>query len=526
MLSSSSLKAVVVALVLFGVFYRLWPAVAGMPALTNFFLTEDGYLMLTVARNMAIGSGMTVSDGTIPTNGVQPLATFLFTIPYVVSGGDKESSLIGIHVISAVVALGGFFLVRSFAARMLAPHSASPVWPWVAALLWFLAPHLLRHSMNGLETALYTVAVLLVLLSFARVLEMGSSATTSTRLGVGALCGVAVLARNDAVFLVTAVFLIWAGWELFVQKTPFGKMVARLVPPGLLSVAVAAPWLINNQVNFGSIVPISGTAQSLDAEFGQNAALLPTKIFEYIFPMFPVPSSMETLPWVMAFTGGAAAITLAIFLWTVARHGSPVSRAMTLVYLLHGVAIASYYGLFFGAAHFMSRYHAPLAPLLIVAGFVASLSLGRWILRSDVLAWAYSVVGIVLSVGLLLRALLPGVTVQGHEQVVAWVADNVPEDAWVAAVQTGTLGYWHDRTLNLDGKVNPAALEARKREGSVLSYVLDSDIDYIVDWAGVGNWVNTPRAQETGFADAFELVLQDFDKDLSVMRRVTPRYQE
>ena len=526
MFSSRSLGAAVIGLVIFGILYRLWPIVAGMPLLANFFVTEDGYLMLTVARNMAIGNGMSVSDGTIPTNGVQPLATFLFAIPYLITDGDKVSSLIGIHAISAAVSLAGFFLVRAFAARLLAPHNASPAWPWAVALLWLLAPHLLRHSMNGLETALYTCAVVLLLIAFARLLEQGDAATTRTRLGVGALCGIAVLARNDAVFLVTAVFLVWAGWELFVEKTSFGTMLARLIPPGLLSILVAAPWLINNQVKFGSIVPISGTAQSLDAEFGQNAALLPTKIFEYVFPMLPVPSSMETTPWVMAVAGGATAIAMLVFLWSVVRHGSVTSRALVTAYLLHGAAIATYYGLFFGAPHFMSRYLAPLAPLLITAGLIAALTVGRWLLRSNILAGLYATVGVVLSVGLLLRALMPGVTVQGHEQVVDWVSENVPEDPWIAAVQTGTLGYWHDRTLNLDGKVNPQALEARKQSGSVLSYILESEIDYVVDWAGVGNWVKSERAKETGFAEAFELVLQDYEADISVMRRIEPRHRE
>ena len=40
-----------------------------------------------------------------------------------------------------------------------------------------------------------------------------------------------------------------------------------------------------------------------------------------------------------------------------------------------------------------------------------------------------------------------------HFQVIDWVEQNVPDDTWVAAVQSGTLGYYHDRTINLDGKV-------------------------------------------------------------------------
>jgi hypothetical protein len=100
-------------------------------------------------------------------------------------------------------------------------------------------------------------------------------------------------------------------------------------------------------------------------------------------------------------------------------------------------------------------------------------------------------------------------------QVVDWVEENVSDETWVGAVQTGTLGYWHDRTINLDGKVNPEALEARRTIGHVLFYVIDSEIDYIADWAGLENWV----LMEEEFGEAFEVLLKDEVLDLSVLRR-------
>lgn len=514
------LLPMIIALVAIGLLYRLWPIASGMPALANFFLTEDGYLMLTVSRNMALGAGMSVSDGTIPTNGVQPLIAFIFTIPYLATGADKVTSLVGIHLIHAVTALAALFAIRGLAARILAPGT-SPVWPWAAALLWFLSPLLLRHSMNGLETGLYTLVLVLTLLVFARVLEAGEAASRRLTLGLGAMCGLAVLARNDAVFFVTALFAVWAAMTLFVQRQSFRAMLVKLVPAGLLSIIVAAPWLINNKLRFGSIVPVSGTAQSADATFGQNAPLLPATLFEYTFPMLPVPGAIETNPALMGVAALATAIALVFLLLRVfGRQGSPVARALVLAFLGHAAALAFYYGYFFGAAHFLSRYLAPVAPLLIIAALAAALELGRLVVRSrpDVLAWAYTGVGVGLSVALLARALLPGVTLQGHEQVVTWVEDNVSQQTWVGAVQTGTLGYWHDRTYNLDGKVNPEALAARLTEGHVLNYVTKSDIAYVIDWAGVGDWVNFPQA-EGGFADAFELILQDQQANLSVMQR-------
>ncbi|TCP39568.1 hypothetical protein [Rhodovulum marinum] len=374
-----------------GLAYRLYPIVLGPPVLSEAFMTEDGYLMLTVARNMALGLGMSVSDGTIPTNGVQPLATFLFAIPYLLTGGDKVTSLVGIHLIAATVALGGAFAVRAFARRVLAPLDDAPLWSWMAALLWFLSPLLLYHTMNGLETGLYTVVLLLTLLQFGRVLGKGAGVGPADRLLLGALGGLVFLARNDAVFLVTAIFAIWALHDLVRVRTGFVPMLRRLVPPGLASLAVAAPWLINNQIRFGSIVPISGSAQSLAAEFGQNAGLLPVKMFEYLFPMLPVPGGLEgTSP---AIWGGVlvVALVLGLFLVQLLRRGNAVLWAVVGAYLVHGLALAGYYGLYFGAAHFMGRYLAPLAPLLIVAALWAAIELGRvlWPGRPRLVAQVY-----------------------------------------------------------------------------------------------------------------------------------------
>ena len=107
-----------------------------------------------------------------------------------------------------------------------------------------------------------------------------------------------------------------------------------------------------------------------------------------------------------------------------------------------------------------------------------------------------------------------------HSQVVKWVQGNVPEIQWVGAVQTGTLGFFHDRTLNLDGKVNPAALRAILENGNVLEYVRNSKIDYIADWYPMADWVKIKS--EPRFAKDFEVVVRDEQSNLGVLRRIHP----
>lgn len=519
-MSKTLLSIAIVAGFVFGVLYRLFPLVAGEDAIAQFFITEDGYLMLTIARNMAIGLGMTVSEGTIVTNGVQPLATFIFMVPYLLTDGDKLQSLVGIILISTAISVAAYFTLQRFAQLVLSPFTDDRIWSWLVATLWFIGPLLLFHSMNALETGLYTWMVLLTLLQFGRVLDKGADSTSGDRLLLGAICGVTFLARIDGALLVVAVFLVWGIYELFALRIKLLAVITRLVPPGVLSLIFATPWLVYNKLLFGSLTPISGLSQSHGAGFASNLPLLPSRIFEYLFPMLPVPSGIETTQVAIgAFTLIALAM-LAVFLLSALRAGGKV-LLLVVTYLLFAAFLASYYSLYFGAPHFLSRYLAPLAPLFILATVITGLKLADWsqgwitMPRLQILG----VVAIVLSLGLLGRLLVPGVKEQGHFQVVDWVQENVPEDIWVGAVQTGTLGYWRDRTINLDGKVNPSALRALKEEGDVFNYVLVSDIQYIADWSGIADWPVTEDNRDKPFASVFEVLVKDDAANLGVLKR-------
>lgn len=497
--------------------FRLYPLVAGQPWLSEFFMTEDGYLMLTVARNMAIGLGMSVSEGTIATNGVQPMATFLFAFAYWLIDGDKVGGLVGVTVISVLWSIGGVLAVRAWARQALGPRLADPLWSWVVAALWFSGPLMLRHTMNALETGLYILFVLLALLWFLRVLRQGDEAGTAGLLGFGGLCGLVFLARNDGAFLIMAIFGSWALYELAVRRRGVTATALRLIPPGLVTLIVAGPWMVYNKLMFGSIVPISGSAQQLSADFGQNLPLLPVALFEHAFPMLPIPASMEGNAVVIAICMVALLVVCALYLAEVLRM-EPAVRFMLLAYALFVLMLCGYYGLNFGAPHFISRYMAPASPLLITAGLSALAMVVRRLAPQfavPVVA-VFAIGGLLLSGALLLRQLIPGGHQQGHFQVVRWVEANIDDAEWVGAVQTGTLGYWHDRTINLDGKVNPEALAALLKEGHVLNYVTASEINHIADWHGVSDWVDHT---ETDFPDHFELVVADPVANLAVLSR-------
>ncbi|MEO1658418.1 MAG: hypothetical protein AAFR65_11910 [Pseudomonadota bacterium] len=520
---SPAMKTVAIALgaiALYGVVLRLLPLFQGAEAIAFRFVSEDGYLLLTVSRNLAIGEGMSVSEGTIATNGVQPLITFVFTLPFLASGGDKIGGLVGVGLIMVAISAAGGWAVYRFVRQTLAVQSELWVWPALAAVVWFVALPTVAHSMNALETGLYTALAATTFTYFGSLMNRGGVYTRRDQVILGSLCGLCFLARIDGAFLVTAIFATRFLVMQFTRQLNFKDAVLEALPPGFLSLAFAAPWLIHNQLRFGSIMPISGPAQSLNSTFGGNLHLLPAKIYEQIFVFLPIPNSIETKALAILFCMMMVLAVLVPFYWLQFKNSSPM-RWAAVAYGLFGLALMAYYGLFFGAPYFLPRYTFPLSPL----GVAALVSVLLWAVTHLPKFETWLKVGAAagaLAIALVLtsqRYVLSPVS-HDHRQVVRWVDQNVYDETWVAAVQTGTLGFWHDRTINLDGKVNPAALQARIDEGHVLNYVTASDIDVLADWRGIATW---PQADikdgAEAFGDAFDVLIADQEKNLGVQIR-------
>ena len=302
-----------------------------------------------------------------------------------------------------------------------------------------------------------------------------------------------------------------------------GRRRRDAVVAGGLSLVVASPWLVYNKVMFGSVVPISGSAQSHSAGFGANLRMIPANLVEASLLYVRIPRALET-GWPVIIVALVVLAGLGWAAWSLVGRRDLRSLRFCAITLVFCAGIAGYYGLFFGAPWFVSRYLSALSPLLWLLSFTSAYVLLAGLLRDR---RAFVAVGAALASMLLLVA--AGIAVldfrgrqsNGHRQVVDWVRKNVDERQWVGGIQTGTLGYFHDRTINLDGKVNPTALRARIQSGGVQSYVLDeTPINFLADWVGIAGWAST--TSEPRFAQAFEVVVDDKAANLGVLRRRVP----
>jgi hypothetical protein len=365
----------------------------------------------------------------------------------------------------------------------------------------------LGASMNALETGLNFAVIAVVMRLFVE--HAGDPHRDLSRraaITFGAWLGLAFWARNDAVFLAGAVGLTRLGLSWGRPAAVMARRVRELVLAAAMMVAIASPWLLFNLIRFGSVIPMSGKAESA-RHLGENLGGLPAKLAEFITVTVAIPNPIEGRAPVrlicLALIVAALAAAVVIF-----RRGSTPVRAATLLGTTLAGLLSFYYGVFFGAAHFLARFTSPIS--LLAAFLTVGVILTA--VRPRALGWA-----------LFGCLALTAVVIDGrnyakrqehqHFQVVEWVAANVAPETWVGAIQSGTLGFFHDRTINLDGKTNVAALVAARAHQS-RAYILASPVAYLADWQGIASWIGWLRPD-------FELVVDDPRLNLGVLKRRT-----
>ena len=508
----TSVRGFVVALAGLGLGARILPLFDFGGRLFRQLPSEDGYLMLTIARNIALGHGMTTAAGTLPTNGTSPLSTYLWAVCFWLGDGDRAIGVLGVLLIEALISVASAWLLWRLGERLLGDLRGGRATAALTAAAWFASSHITVHAMNCLDTGLYGLAVLWIawrLTSRSR----GPDGTPSLRFWaeIGLLLGLTFNTRIDSIFLCLAIGLTHLFGVLPTWRAPLWTRVRELSVTATLTLLLGLPWMLNNLVRFGSLMPISGQSEGHGAAFGQSASELPAVLVEYLLVALPIPRSLQLQEWVIALCGGLLVIVAIVVVRSVSRW-SPSARTLGLVAGAYGLGLCGFYGFFFGVAFFVSRYLFPLSPFLALLTAAALRAIWDKEPRIRRLAAPIAAVVFVLVLGTQARLYLRG-TQHPHFQVVEWVDANTEESTWVGAIQTGTLGFFHDRTLNLDGKVNPDALAARQRS-QLDEYILDAPLDFLADWNGLRVWMKRENIQAE-----FDLAVHDEARNLTVLER-------
>ncbi len=491
--------ALLLALTLFALVLRPAGHVTDTP------MTEDGYYALSVARNLATGHGLTI-DGDHLTNGFQPLFTILEAGAFRLAGDDLVLALRLVTALGWVFYVAGAFVVAAI---------ARDAWParygemereargWLAGFLYLASPLMFGHAYNGLETG----CTIFFYASTARWIQTGRDRSWIGLAGLGAIIGLLVLARIDAGFVAAVLGLneLRRAW-----RGGLGRALARGAVLGGTAFVVSSPWWLYNTIYFGSPMPTSGAAQTawalewLRFEYGEWALRL--ALVPWIFVgaheadlsrNVPIPfgAGYMTLT-AIGFVRTLMVVGVAAVLWRAARRGdlrrdlAEASQAevaaarrtleFAVCFVLGFGALIAYYILSFTAYWFYYRYFAPVALVaFVVVPILAARALcgagGRLLLRT---AAAALVVQMLLIVGFAMVGRGLGGNTVYYDQV-QLVRDHVPDRDFVAAGQAGTLGFFRNRVINTDGKVNRDVLAYQDH---MWDYLQSKGVRWFVDW--------------------------------------------
>jgi hypothetical protein len=441
--------------------FGFWPSLYEKP------VGEDGYYMLAVAWNFAATGTLAYNFGDV-TTGIQPLATFVYALvakAVQLFDGDKDTFARATIFFNGLL-LVAFCLLIGRLARLVAAESSDPETAIrsrdVAIVLAATSFFLFRTFTYGLETGLYLV--LLVALSTRVFKDRGIDQNV---LGVGALCGLAGLARIDF-GLVLAVFL---GLILLFRAGSFRSAV--LV--GLIALAFVSPWLAFVYLQTGSVIPSSGGAQATLISAGdvsRRSLAMAAAVLQNAFPTLFVEVG-RLASWVV--TGLALLATLILTRKALSALRYP--RALALLWLSF-LSLPIAYFTFFWAVHFYDRYTTPLVIPVIVT---LAILLARTVTRDDRVALLCGIAALAF-VGLSGLSLHMGRPSWGFSIPAFYVKENYSAETYViGAFQTGVLGYMNENVINLDGKIDSEAL-TRLRSGETHLYMDKRGVNVLVDW--------------------------------------------
>ncbi len=434
----------------------------------GWFLPDDAYYYFSLARNVAEGNGPKV-DTYNNTTGFQPLWGGVTALVYTVLP-NNTMAISTLQLISLIAGLATAWFLYHWMVDLGLPTLAITL----TLCWWLLSPQTMLNVLNGMETSLALVTVVAVYYS----LKFERAWLT------GVLCGLAMLARTDAVVLIISVSLVWL----------YQKQAGRVAVIWLSMLFAAVPWYVFTQSINKPLMPESGQAvRALTLYFDglpyitrlESLWLYPDFHWKQLisFASFIGWNTLAFYPFSLYLPLGAPLTVLGIIL--VAIHYRRL--AVVAIFVLHTLGLITAYGLFVGD-WFHFRYAVPMGTLL--TALLIGLFYQTVTQRHVRITFAIFVSAGVIVMQLLFNPLLGryggglSLTSLGDSFYAStlWLNKNVSPTTKVGAFQAGVVSFYGDfSVINLDGKVNSDAYHALQ-EQRMWHYICEEKIEYLVDW--------------------------------------------
>ena len=484
-------------------------------------LVDDSFYAFSIARNIAAGEGVTY--GGHPTNGFQPLFVFLIAPLFRLFGEHDALAIRASLVLLALVNAGTGLLLYGFLRRLKAPAGAL-----LALVLWSFSPYVMANGVNGLETALTAAFLFASGWLYAARIRGRDRIRFRDSVWLGVLFGLGILSRIDMGFWAAAVAI---DAVLFDRRAAAASRIACMAGAAIVAAAVCAPWFVYNLAVFGELLPTSGSGvRFISLAFGYNYwggryAYFPLDAIPLRYYALSLKTSLSDILTAFVepltlFTMRGFCVLALVALWLARRALPRLLRAHTALLWLPLFHVAAYSFWVFGQWFYPRYYFAVVAVLIAWAGLLFQALADR---LPDLRRGAAHVAAVAAAtLALLAWNSLPQQWLRGeleggaeHRIGVNMLDGVVPPGATVGGFQSGALGYYASdwRIVNLDGVVNPAALDAM-REKRMAEYVADENIDWLLDLDWIIDALYVRRSARANPLDDWELVATSGDMRL------------
>ena len=407
------------------------------------YLTDDTFIHLQYARNLAGGHGLVFNPGERVYGCTSPLWAALIA----------DGMAFGFNGLRVARVLGFFATLWSVALflQLMRRNLQTPALCAAATVAWAGHAWMLRWSLSGMETPLAVALVLAGFVAFTEGQQWGARPVRT-----GALWALAALTRPEAALLLG----LWCVFLLVDTDSRPG--LRRLVFGALPPLAIYGAWLLFARFYFGTMLP-----QTLMAKAAGPAGLgvQLENLWRQIRIVGATDGLMAGLLVVALLAGGAR-------VWTWRPLTQRAQRMLPWVWLALVPALYVARGV-----PVRSRDLLPLMPVLSWLAWRAGECWGLGAsatprtVRTVLLGTALAVLVLVQNLAVYRGVVLPQVRTLSAGLRVSlvpwgrWLRESTPERGAIATPEIGALGYFsRRRVVDLAGLVTPQMLPYLERE--------------------------------------------------------------
>jgi len=442
-------------------------------------LMDDSYIFFKISRDLADWL-----SGFLPsfqlTSGFQPLSALLYCPFFQIFWDQKEFP---IHCALSLNAVLGFFaniflycLLRKIVNRPIATFLVS-VWIW--------SPYVMYQSINGMETTLALLLLLITLSYYWRINHISHHQFRSWFF-LGLLIGMGFWARVDLGMVGVAIVLDQVWLAIGGDQHSRSLRIRNVILCSVTALAVASPWIVFTIISTGNLVPISGRAVHQVTEVVLNylypnhsgfSLMMLARFKREILIYQPLIALSKHTSWQLYISG------LSLVGLILAVRDRQLRILFRPIFIFQTLILASYIIIIGGAWH-LNRYLYPVYTLMI---FLHAATLRYLESRIKLRSWVLAITLFIL--------FLPyafSYTAQYHFQwyknlparylsAALFAKDRVPPKVKVGTFQSGCISYWLDnQVINLDGVINKEAYFNLKNK-TMDVYLDEQRIDYLVE---------------------------------------------